>query len=40
MHFKPAFMHYCEVAGRTSALIMLMALGSFAFAATAVDLFR
>jgi hypothetical protein len=33
-------MHYCEVAGRTSALIMLTALGSVVFVATALDLFR
>jgi len=40
MHFRPSLMHYCEVAGRTSALIMLAAWGSFAFVATALDLWR
>jgi len=38
MSLGPAFSHFCEVAGRASAIVMLVGLGSFVFAATAFDI--
>jgi hypothetical protein len=40
MRFKPVFSHCCQVVGRTSAIIAFAGMGSFALAATAVDVWR
>jgi len=38
MSIRSALSHVCEIAGRASAIVMLVGLGSFAFAATAFDI--